>query len=68
MKVFDILNERWYEKKDLIKECYKAFMQTQDTSLSKQQQRENTKRLTKEYIRENTLTTKAQVRDFLGRN
>ena len=67
MKVFDCLNERYYEKKDLIKESYDIFVKETWTGLNKKEQHRWAMDLAKQYVRENTILP-SQVKQWRKEN
>ena len=67
MKVFDCLNERYYEKKDLIKESYDIFVKEEWTGLKGKDQKRWALDLAKKYVKENTILP-SQVKQWRKEN
>ena len=70
MKVYDMLNGKWYEKKDLLKESFDVFIQDLDINDfdNEKDRRRAAMMKARDYIAENTLTTKKQVKEWEEEN
>lgn len=65
MKVLDILNFKWYEKEDLIKESYKIFLKDlhlEDGFETKEDMQKEAMNTAKEYVKENAWTMEEVAR------
>jgi hypothetical protein len=71
MKVYDMLNNKWYHKGKLIKESYDVFIKeaNRDPGLeTKKDKHDYAMDLAREYVRENTLSTLREVNEWRKNN